>query len=99
MSQVVVCALYKFVALPHYEAIRAPLLDKMESSEIRGTLLLAKEGINGTVAGSQQAIDGLLEWLATQDGLADIVYKLSFDDNMPFYRTKVKLKKKLSPWV
>ncbi|MEZ9237761.1 rhodanese-related sulfurtransferase [Shewanella sp. 10N.286.52.A9] len=95
MSQVVVCALYKFVALPHYEAIRAPLLDKMESSEIRGTLLLAKEGINGTVAGSQQAIDGLLEWLATQDGLADIVYKLSFDDNMPFYRTKVKLKKEI----
>ncbi|OBT11768.1 hypothetical protein A9267_03865 [Shewanella sp. UCD-FRSSP16_17] len=95
MSQVVVCALYKFVALPHYEAIRAPLLDKMESSEIRGTLLLAKEGINGTVAGSQQAIDRLLEWLATQDGLADIVYKLSFDDNMPFYRTKVKLKKEI----
>ncbi len=95
MSQVVVCALYKFVALPHFESIRAPLLAHMENAEIRGTLLLAKEGINGTVAGSQQAIDGLLAWLATQEGLADIVCKFSFDEDMPFYRTKVKLKKEI----
>ncbi|WP_285162791.1 oxygen-dependent tRNA uridine(34) hydroxylase TrhO [Shewanella goraebulensis] len=95
MSHVVVCALYKFVALPNFESIRAPLLAHMENAEIRGTLLLAKEGINGTVAGSQQAIDGLLAWLATQEGLADIVCKLSFDEQMPFYRTKVKLKKEI----
>ncbi|MEZ9141407.1 MULTISPECIES: rhodanese-related sulfurtransferase [unclassified Shewanella] len=95
MSQVVVCALYKFVAFPHFESIRAPLLAHMENAEIRGTLLLAKEGINGTVAGSQQAIDGLLAWLATQEGLADIVCKFSFDEDMPFYRTKVKLKKEI----
>ncbi|MEZ9370646.1 rhodanese-related sulfurtransferase [Shewanella sp. 10N.286.51.B2] len=95
MSQVVVCALYKFVALPHFESIKAPLLAHMEQQEIKGTLLLASEGINGTVAGSQQSIDSLLAWLASQDGLNEIVYKLSFDDNMPFYRTKVKLKKEI----
>ncbi|WP_076536160.1 rhodanese-related sulfurtransferase [Shewanella sp. UCD-KL21] len=95
MSQVVVCALYKFVALPHFESIKAPLLAHMEQQEIKGTLLLASEGINGTVAGTQQSIDSLLAWLASQDGLNEIVYKLSFDDNMPFYRTKVKLKKEI----
>ena len=95
MSQVVVCALYKFVTLPHYESLRAPLLAVMEASDIRGTLLLAQEGINGTVAGTQAAIDGLLAWFDTQEGLDNIVSKVSFDAQMPFYRTKVKLKKEI----
>ncbi|MCE9687527.1 rhodanese-related sulfurtransferase [Shewanella sp. AS16] len=95
MSKVVVCALYKFVSLPEFEALRLPLLKVMEAAGIKGTLLLAQEGINGTVAGSQAAIDGLLAWLADQDGLDNIVYKLSFDEEMPFYRTKVKLKKEI----
>ncbi|ACA86257.1 oxygen-dependent tRNA uridine(34) hydroxylase TrhO [Shewanella woodyi] len=95
MSQVVVCALYKFVSLPNFESIQKPLLAHMESAGIKGTLLLASEGINGTVAGSQLAIDNLLQWLAKQDGLDSIVHKLSFDETMPFYRTKVKLKKEI----
>lgn len=95
MSQVVVCALYKFVSLPNFESIQQPLLKVMENSGIKGTLLLASEGINGTVAGSQDAIDNLLLWLATQPGLDKIVHKFSFDDDMPFYRTKVKLKKEI----
>ncbi|GIU41474.1 UPF0176 protein [Shewanella colwelliana] len=95
MSQVVVCALYKFVALPHFEQLQQPLLAQMESLSIKGTLLLASEGINGTVAGGQSAIDSLLAWLDGQPGLDNIVYKLSFDDEMPFYRTKVKLKKEI----
>jgi UPF0176 protein len=95
MSQVVVCALYKFVTLPHYGSLRAPLLAVMEASDIRGTLLLAQEGINGTVAGTQEAIDGLLAWFDTQEGLSNIVTKVSFDAQMPFYRTKVKLKKEI----
>ncbi|WP_394392521.1 rhodanese-related sulfurtransferase [Shewanella woodyi] len=95
MSQVVVCALYKFVSLPNFESIQKPLLAHMESAGIKGTLLLASEGINGTVAGSQLAIDNLLQWLAKQDGLDSIVHKLSFDEAMPFYRTKVKLKKEI----
>ena len=95
MSQVVVCALYKFVSLPHFESIQKPLLAVMEESGIKGTLLLANEGINGTVAGSQAAIDSLLVWLKLQPGLDSIVHKLSFDEQMPFYRTKVKLKKEI----
>lgn len=95
MSKVVVCAMYKFVSLPEFENIQKPLLAVMEESAIKGTLLLAAEGINGTVAGSQAAIDGLIAWLATQPGLDNIVHKLSFDEEMPFYRTKVKLKKEI----
>ncbi|QYJ88326.1 rhodanese-related sulfurtransferase [Shewanella rhizosphaerae] len=95
MSQFVVCALYKFVSLPAFEALQQPLLKEMESLEIKGTLLLASEGINGTVAGSQAGIDSLLAWLDAQPGLDNIVYKLSFDHEMPFYRTKVKLKKEI----
>ncbi|ASJ96971.1 MULTISPECIES: oxygen-dependent tRNA uridine(34) hydroxylase TrhO [Shewanella] len=95
MSQVVVCALYKFVSLPGFAALQQPLLKEMESLGIKGTLLLASEGINGTVAGSQAGIEALLAWLDGQSGLDNIVYKLSFDDEMPFYRTKVKLKKEI----
>ncbi len=95
MSQFVVCALYKFVSLPAFEALQQPLLKEMESLEIKGTLLLASEGINGTIAGSQAGIDSLLAWLDAQPGLDNIVYKLSFDHEMPFYRTKVKLKKEI----
>ncbi|WP_028774017.1 rhodanese-related sulfurtransferase [Shewanella waksmanii] len=95
MSKVVVCALYKFVTLADHEQLQVPLLQQMERLQIKGTLLLANEGINGTVAGSQSAIDALLVWLGEQPGLDNIVYKLSFDDEMPFYRTKVKLKKEI----
>lgn len=95
MAKVVVCALYKFVALPQFESLRQPLLTRLEEAQIRGTILLASEGINGTVAGTSGAITGLLAWLTEQPGLDNMVYKLSFDDEMPFYRTKVKLKKEI----
>ena len=57
MSHTVVCALYKFVTLDDYEAIREPLTQVMERNHVRGTLLLAREGINGTVSGSREGID------------------------------------------
>ena len=94
-DQYVVCALYKFVALPDFEQLRQPLLDVMLANDVRGTLLLAKEGINGTVAGKREGIDALLGWLDKQPNLANIITKESFDDECPFYRTKVKLKKEI----
>ena len=91
----VVCALYKFVGLPEFEAIRKPLLEVMEANEVRGTLLLAAEGINGTVSAKREGIDNLLAWLDEQPNLKNIVTKESYDDECPFYRTKVKLKKEI----
>jgi UPF0176 protein len=95
MSQIVVCALYKFVSLEDYQQIKPPLLDFMLERTVRGTLLLANEGINGTVAGSREAIDALLTYLRNDQRLAELSYKESYVDEMPFLRTRVKLKKEI----
>ena len=95
MAQVVVSALYHFVTLDNYRALRKPLYDFMLEHDIKGTLLLAQEGINGTVAGSRSAIDKLHQWLRSDDRLKELKSKESFDDSMPFYRTRVKLKKEI----
>lgn len=95
MTGFVVAALYQFVALPDYEALRQPLLDCCEKAGIRGTLLLAAEGINGTVAGRREAIDALRGHLA-EDGRFDrLEYKESHATEMPFLRMKVRLKKEI----
>ncbi|MGR6874385.1 oxygen-dependent tRNA uridine(34) hydroxylase TrhO [Pseudomonas sp. HK3] len=94
-GSIVVCAMYKFVTLENFEAIRPNLLKVMDDNQVRGTLLLAGEGINGTVAGSRDAIDTLLTWFKHDERLADIVYKESYTDIQPFHRTKVKLKKEI----
>lgn len=60
---VVVAALYRFAALPDFVALKDPLYQLMIEHEVRGTLLLAKEGINGTIAGSRQGIDRIMYWL------------------------------------
>jgi UPF0176 protein len=95
MSTIVVAALYRFVRLDNYQELRQPLLNVMLKHHIRGTLLLAAEGINGTVAGSREAIDKLIGWLRGDERLQDLDCKFSFDDEMPFYRSRVKLKKEI----
>lgn len=95
MTQIVVCALYKFVTLDNFPALRQPLLDVMEDQHIRGTLLLAQEGINGTVAGTRTGIDTLLNWLRQDPRLAELDFKESYTDSLPFNRPKVKLKKEI----
>ncbi|WOG26569.1 rhodanese-related sulfurtransferase [Endozoicomonas sp. 8E] len=92
---IVVCALYKFVNLDNFESIKPELLKVMEDHGVHGTLLLAREGINGTVAGTRNAIDQLLVWLKSDPRLAELEYKLSYTEAMPFKRTKVKLKKEI----
>lgn len=91
----VVAALYRFVQLLNFEDLREPLLAFCQSHEIKGTLLLAKEGINGTVSGSRQSIDALLEHLKADERLAALEHKESFYEEAPFYRMKVKLKKEI----
>jgi UPF0176 protein len=94
-----VAALYRFVELDDYVSLKEPLLGHMQSLQINGTLLLAREGINGTVAGSPTAIDSLLHFLRTdpiwRGRLADLEVKLSSTATPPFARCKVKLKKEI----
>ena len=90
-----VCAMYKFVRLENYKALRQPLIDFMEANEVRGTLLLASEGINGTIAAKQESIEAMLEYLQKDERLNPLVCKYSFEENLPFKRTKVKLKKEI----
>ncbi|MBL1259640.1 MAG: rhodanese-related sulfurtransferase [Thiotrichaceae bacterium] len=95
MSKIVISALYHFVILEDYQQLRQPLLDAMLKNSIKGTLLLAREGINGTVAGSQASIDALFEWFKQDSRLAEVRHKVSYEERMPFNRTRVKLKKEI----
>jgi UPF0176 protein len=71
------------------------LLDCCQRAEIKGTILLAREGINGTIAGSRDGIDQVLAYLRSDSRFASLVHKESYDDHMPFYRMKVKLKNEI----
>ena len=95
MSQIAVAALYQFVTLDDYKQLRQPLLDCMLKHEIKGTFLLAREGINGTVAGDRSAIEALLEWLRSDQRFKSVSCKFSYHQEVPFYRTRVKLKKEI----
>ena len=94
-----VAALYQFVALPDYRALRDPLRALCDSLGIKGTLLLAAEGINGTVAGEDAGIDALVEELqhGTLFGgrLDNLELKFSRAPDMPFGKMKVRLKKEI----
>ncbi|MEO0438502.1 MAG: rhodanese-related sulfurtransferase [Pseudomonadota bacterium] len=91
----VVAALYKFVALPDYRELRESILDRCLALEIKGTLLLAEEGINGTVAGSRESIDQLLNYLRRDPRLCDLEVKEAEHPQRPFLRMKVKLKQEI----
>ena len=92
-------AMYYFVSLPHFKTLREPLLNFCISKNIKGTLLLADEGINGTLAGPEKSILELLNYLKTdplfEDNFKGLGHKESWSDKHPFYRMKVKLKKEI----
>ena len=91
----IVCALYKFVRLDNHESLCQPLLDLMLAERVRGTLLLATEGVNGTIAGSRQGVNRVLDWLQQVPGLAELDCKESVSEKLPFKRSRVKLKKEI----
>lgn len=94
-SAIVIAALYRFVRLDDFEQLRQPLLRIMLENRIRGTLLLAAEGINGTVAGEAEAIELLLDYLRQDERLRGFDCNFSKDDTIPFYRSRVKLKREI----
>ena len=95
MSQIVVAALYRFVPLEDFLDLKQPIEDEMRAAQVRGTLLLAREGINGTVAGDRIGIDRLLTFLRRDPRLEALDVKESFCDAIPFKRSRVRLKKEI----
>lgn len=95
MTHIIVAALYKFVELPDYKDIQGALLKVCKKNGVMGTLLLAQEGINGTIAGSRAGIDAVLTYLKSDARFADLEHKESYTDTPPFYRIKVRLKKEI----
>ncbi len=92
---IVIAAFYKFVPLPDFREMRAPLLAQCRDAGIFGTILLAEEGINATIAGPRAAIDEALARLRSDPRLADLQVKESRHGDMPFGKLKVRLKREI----
>jgi UPF0176 protein len=90
-----VAALYKFTPFADPEALRAALLAACEEHGIKGTLLFAREGINGTIAGTDNALASVLGHILALPGCADLEVKFSAAPDMPFHRMKVRVKREI----
>ena len=94
-NRFIVAALYKFVRLPDFRELKRPLLERCRELRLKGTLLLAPEGINGTVTGRRESIDGILDYLRSEPRFADLAHKESLAAGAPFHRMKVKLRQEI----
>ena len=90
-----IAALYHFTRFPDPATLKGPLQALAEAQGIKGSLLIAAEGINGTIAGSRAAIDAMLTHLRALPGCADLEHKESFAEAQPFGRMKVRLKREI----
>jgi UPF0176 protein len=95
LQPVRIVALYRFATFVDCPSLRGPLADICAAQDVRGTLLLAPEGINGTIAGSDAGIDAVLAHIRTMPDCADLEVKESRADTMPFLRLKVRLKREI----
>jgi UPF0176 protein len=90
-----VAALYRFTAFADCASLREPLDRVCSENGVRGTLLLAPEGINGTIAGTAEGIDAVLDHIRALPDCADLDVKLSTAETMPFHRMKVRIKREI----
>jgi UPF0176 protein len=90
-----VTALYRFTPLQNIADLRAPLLSLCNKFGVKGTILLAREGINGTIAGAADAIDCVLGHIRTFPGCDDLPVKNAEAATMPFHRMKVRIKREI----
>jgi UPF0176 protein len=95
MQRYLTLALYKFVPLPDFADLRAPLLALCNARQVKGTLLLAAEGINGTIAGAPESVRAVLAHLQVDARFASLQAKESWSCEPPFLRMKVRLKKEI----
>jgi UPF0176 protein len=95
MTDFLTAAFYKFVELPDYAELRAPLLGLCEAHDVKGIILLASEGINSTIAGPAAGVQAVLAHLRRDVRLADLQHKEAWSAKSPFYRMKVRLKREI----
>ena len=94
-EEIVIVAFYHFAPLDDYEQMREPLLEFCKEHDLKGTILLASEGVNSTISGTRENIDALLAYLRFDERLAGLQWKESYLDSKPFERMKVRLKKEI----
>lgn len=87
-----IAALYRFAVVPDCEAVRARLQALCEAGEVRGTLLVAREGLNGTIAGPQAGVDAVVADIRAMPGFEALEVKYAWADAPPFLRLKVRIK-------
>jgi len=92
---ILTAAFYKFVELADFKTLKEPLLAYCEERSVKGTILLAAEGINGTIAGASDDVHAVLDTLRRDPRLMDLAHKESVAAHMPFYRMKVRLKREI----
>lgn len=92
---IIVAALYRFASFDNPPALQGPLQDICDAHGTKGTILLATEGVNGTIAGTQTGIDAAIAHIKALPGCADLDVKYSGAVKMPFHRMKVRLKKEI----
>ena len=88
-------AFYRFAVLDDIEQLRPQLLAQCQAQQVKGNVLLAHEGINGTIAGPEAGVRAVLAWLRADPRLAALVHKEAWATEDPFYRMKVSLKREI----
>jgi UPF0176 protein len=94
MKHYLIAAFYKFISLNELDSLKPVLLEKMAALHIKGTIILALEGINGTISGNSESIDGFFNSL-TETAIGQVDYKSSYDDEIPFDKAKVKIRNEI----
>lgn len=92
MNAFTIIAFYKFFVLPNFAELREPFLAKMQELNIKGTLILAEEGANGSFCGDSCAVAKMISYLQSFSGFEDINFRATFDEANPFKKAKVKLR-------
>jgi UPF0176 protein len=87
-----IAAFYKFTNLDDYASLRAPLLSVCNNSDVKGSILLASEGVNGTIAGPEEGVRAVLDHIRSDPRTAGLEAKHSTSESDPFLRLKVRLK-------
>ena len=94
-NEILVAALYKFVEIDDLLSLQSNLYEICEKNNIMGTILIANEGINGTISGKTNEINQTISLLKSDKRFTNIEIKYSSSDKQPFHRMKVRLKKEI----